>query len=132
MILSILCSFAISIINDNLIKTIRKFSDFEKHPTITNINVSVAIKLTFARFLNCSVILLTTNDNVRGWFNGASLAYDASMLILIMAITQPSVYALNIGGWLKKRKFNKLRAKAEAGEKVPITQNDANKLCEGP
>jgi len=67
------------------------------------------------------VILLTTNTNTKGWFNGASLAYDASMLVLIMAVTQPSIYALNIGGILKKRKFNQLREKAEAGEEIAMT-----------
>jgi hypothetical protein len=87
MFLSIVCSLTISVINDNLIKTIRRFTDYEKHQTITKINVSVAVKLTFARFLNCSVILLTTNPNPRGWFGGASLAYDAALLIIIMAST---------------------------------------------
>jgi len=121
MFLSFLCSAGISIINDNLIKTIRRFTDYEKHQTITKINVSVAVKLTFARFLNCSVILLTTNDNVKGWFGGASLAYDASILIAIMAATQPTIYALNIGGRMKKNKIEKLKAKQEAGEDVVMT-----------
>ena len=109
MALSILSALAISAINDNLIKTIRRFTEYEKHETITKINVSVAVKLSFARFLNCSVILLTTNKNTKGWFSGASLAYDASMLILIMAITQPTIYAMNIGGYFKNRKLEKLR-----------------------
>ena len=107
--ISILISVVIALINDNLIKTIRRFTDYEKHQTITKINVSVAIKLTFARFLNCSVILLTTNNNVKGWFGDASLAYDASMLIIIMALSQPVIYALNIGGRMKKRKIEKLK-----------------------
>lgn len=107
--ISILISVVIALINDNLIKTIRRFTDYEKHQTITKINVSVAIKLTFARFLNCSVILLTTNNNVKGWFGDASLAYDASMLIIIMALSQPVIYALNIGGKMKKRKIEKLK-----------------------
>lgn len=107
--ISILISVVIAVINDNLIKTIRRFTDYEKHQTITKINVSVAIKLTFARFLNCSVILLTTNNNVKGWFGDASLAYDASMLIIIMALSQPVIYALNIGGKMKKRKIEKLK-----------------------
>lgn len=65
----------------------RRFTKYEKHETITNINVSIAVKLTLARFLNCSIILLTTNSKVTGWFDGASLAYDATMLVLIMATT---------------------------------------------
>lgn len=83
--LSVLSSCTISFINDNLIRTIRRFTDFERHETITKINVSIAVKLTIARFLNTSVILLLTNKDTKGWFDGASLAYDATLLISIMA-----------------------------------------------
>ena len=130
--LSILSSCTISFINDNLIKTIRRFTDFERHETITKINVSVAVKLTIARFLNTSVILLLTNDRTKGWFKGASLAYDATLLISIMAFQTPVIYALNIGGRLKKRKIRKLIEQQEAGEDVVMTQREANTLCEGP
>ena len=108
--LSVLSSCTISFINDNLIRTIRRFTDFERHETITKINVSIAVKLTIARFLNTSVILLVTNKNTKGWFGGASLAYDATLLITIMAFQTPILYALNIGGRLKKRKIEQLKA----------------------
>ena len=49
-----------------------------------------------------------------------------------MACSQPVFYALNIGGRMKKRKIEKLKAQQEAGEDVVMTQSDANKLCEGP
>ena len=116
-----------------MITTIRRFTDFEDHHSITNIEVSVAVKLTIVRFLNCSVILFATNNDVAGWFGGASLAYDASMLMLTMASSSPVFYALNIGGRMKKRKIEKLKAQqCIAGEDVVMTQGDANKLCEGP
>jgi hypothetical protein len=63
---------------------IRRFSLGEKHETLTKLNVSVAIKLTIARFLNSSVILVLTNGDPKKWFKGGSLAYDATILIIIM------------------------------------------------
>jgi len=49
-------------------------------------NVSVAIKLTIARFLNSSVILVIVNTEPKDWFKGGNLAYDAIILILLMAV----------------------------------------------
>jgi hypothetical protein len=63
---------------------IRRFSMEEKHETLTKLNVSVAVKLTVARFLNSSVILVLTNGDPKDWFKGGSLAYDATILICIM------------------------------------------------
>jgi hypothetical protein len=76
---------AISIVNESLINIIRRFTDYEKHQTITAINVSVAVKLTLARFLNTSIILVLVNKDPKNWFNGASVAYDATFLMMIMA-----------------------------------------------
>ena len=56
----------------------------EKHETLTKLNVSVAVKLTIARFLNSSLILLLTNGNPKDWFKGGNLVYDATILIGIM------------------------------------------------
>ena len=119
--LSVLSSSIISLINERLIFTIRRFTDFERHETITKINVSIALKLTIARFLNTSVILLLTNKDTKGWFDGASLAYDATLLIAIMAFQNPILYLLNIGGIMKKRKIESLKEKQEAGEDVVMT-----------
>jgi hypothetical protein len=82
--ISVMCSLSVSIANAAMILIIRRFSMSEKHETLTKLNVSVAIKLTIARFLNSSVILVITNGDPKGWFKGGSLAYDASLLILIM------------------------------------------------
>jgi hypothetical protein len=48
-------------------------------------NISVALKLTVARFMNSSLILVIVNSDPKIWFTGGSLAYDASMLAFIMA-----------------------------------------------
>jgi hypothetical protein len=65
---------------------VRKFSLTERHETLTKMNVSVAIKLTIARFLNSSVILVIVNTDPKDWFKGGSLAYDAIILMIMMAI----------------------------------------------
>jgi hypothetical protein len=53
---------------------------------MTKMNVSVAIKLSLARFINSSVILVITNRAVEKWFNAGSLAQDAIVLVILMAI----------------------------------------------
>ena len=62
--LSALASSSVVIINVVLLRLIRMFAEFEKHRTYTNVNTSVAFKLTVARFLNSSLIILMVNwDN---------------------------------------------------------------------
>ena len=65
---------------------VREFSIYEKHETLTKMNVSVAFKLTIARFLNSSIILVIVNTEPKNWFKGGNLAYDAIILILLMAV----------------------------------------------
>ena len=93
--ISVACSFSIAFANEAMKYVIRRFSMSEKHETLTKMNVSVAIKLTIARFLNSSVILVITNGDPKGWFNGGSLAYDASLLIAIMVVQTPITYLMN-------------------------------------
>jgi len=81
-----MCSLVIAIINYILKLIVRRFSLSEKHETLTKMNVSVAIKLTIARFLNSSVILVIVNPDPKDWFKGGNLAYDAIILILLMSV----------------------------------------------
>lgn len=83
--LSALSSVILVVINTLLVTVIRKFSLMERHETITKMNVSVAIKLTVARFINSSAVLVAVNKNAKNWFEGGNLVYDASMLMIIMA-----------------------------------------------
>lgn len=88
-------------------------------------NVSVAYKLTVARFINSSLVLVVANWNAENWFQAGNLVYDASILILSLAFTYPTTYLLNIGGWVKWYK----KCRAMGNEKT--TQREANILCEG-
>jgi hypothetical protein len=80
--LTVFASLTILFVNDGLIRFVRRFTAFEMHQTITKINVSVALKLSIARFLNQSIILVLVNENTKRWFEGGSLAYDATILMV--------------------------------------------------
>lgn len=102
----------------------RKFSQNEGHETLTKLNVSVAIKLTFARFLNSSLILVITNYDARFWFKDGSLVYDATVLIFFMAFLNPLVYMMDLWGCYKKNLIRKAKNLPEGECKT--TQREAN------
>lgn len=102
----------------------------ERHISKTQLNVSVGFKLTVARFINSSLILVIININfATRWFDAGGLVYDASVLMILMAISEPIVYVLNPPGWIKKAKICYQMSK---GEDCKLTQQEANTLCEGP
>ena len=102
-----MCSFAISMLNYIFVHIFRKFSLGEGHATLTKLNVSVAIKLTFARFINSSLILVITNYDARFWFKDGSLVYDATVLIFFMAFLNPVFYIIDPWGCYKKHQIKK-------------------------
>ena len=83
---------------------IRRFSLGERHETSTKMNVSVAFKLTVARFLNSSFILVLVNNDPLHWFEGANLAYDALLLVVIMAFSAPLTAIVDPKTQIKKLK----------------------------
>jgi hypothetical protein len=106
----------------------RRFSTLEEHSTLTNLNVSVAVKLTIARFLNSSLVLLFVNNDPLQWFKNGNLAYDATVLIALLAVQAPLKTILWPWGLIKKVKV--CRAKSQ-GDDCKLTQREANTLCEG-
>ena len=108
--LSVMCSLSISVINYSLKLIVRRFSLSENHETLTKMNVSVAIKLTIARFLNSSVILVIVNTEPKNWFKGGNLAYDAIILILLMAVQHPVLLFSNYFAYYKRWKIAKQEA----------------------
>lgn len=60
-VLSTAASIGITIVNTSLKFIIRRTSLDEKPQSITALNVSVGLKLTLARFINSSLILLIVN-----------------------------------------------------------------------
>ena len=125
---SILASVAVIIVNGLLVFVMRRFSTLEEHSTLTNLNVSVAVKLTIARFLNSSLVLLFVNNDPLQWFKNGNLAYDATVLIALLAVQAPLKTILWPWGLIKKVKV--CRAKSQ-GDDCKLTQREANTLCEG-
>lgn len=93
------------VVNYLLQFVIRRLSMHEKHETSTKMNVSIALKLTLARFLNSSVVLTMVNKDPELYYTGGNLAYDASMLLFIMAFQVPTMDILNIPTIIKKLKI---------------------------
>ena len=86
----------------------RRLSLSEKHSSVTKLNVSIGLKLTIARFINSSLILLIINfDVATQWFDRAGMAYDATVLMMCMAFIDPVVYFISpptLIKWYKIRK----------------------------
>lgn len=95
---------AVIIVNGLLVFVMRRFSTLEEHSTLTNVNVSVAVKLTIARFLNSSLVLLFVNADANQWFKNGNLAYDATVLIGLLAVQAPLKTLVWPFGILKKIK----------------------------
>ena len=104
-IISFVSSMLVVGINVLLLFLMRRISIAEKHSTLTNLNVSLALKLTFARFLNSTLILIFTNHEPGNWFKEGDLAYDATLLLCIMAFSPPLKMIVWIPKIIKKIKI---------------------------
>lgn len=56
----------------------------ERPHTQTLMNVNTAFKLSLARWLNSSVILVLVQRQANRWFDAGGLVEDAGVLIIIM------------------------------------------------
>ena len=65
--LTILASITVTLVNMILRNVVRKMSTYEKHDTWTADSVSIAFKLTAARFVNTSIIPLLINSTFDSW-----------------------------------------------------------------
>ena len=101
----------------------------ERHASTTALNISVAFKLTVGRFINSSILLVIIHSGHGGiWFEEGQLAAQASVLIILMALSNPIVYVIDPAGLIKKvQKYLEQRK----GEDCKMTQREANALCEG-
>ena len=94
-LLTIFMSFFVVFFNTLLGRVIRIFSAFEKHETYTKYNLSVAVKLTFAMFVNTALIPVLVNVNVEDWFTNAGLVVDAFYNLLSVCFFSPISYYFN-------------------------------------
>ena len=101
--LSVMSSLSINIINFILKLFMRSITVNERHSSTTALNVSIAFKLTVCRFLNSSILLLILNwGEPTRWFNNGQLVYEASVLLALMALTNPVVVLMDPNKRLKQ------------------------------
>lgn len=72
-IVTTISSLVVLITNKALLIVVRKLSLKERHLTLTNYNLSVATKLTAARFINTALVPFFVNWFVEDWFKQGGL-----------------------------------------------------------
>lgn len=55
-------------VNYFILKVVRLLSSYEYNETLTDYNISVAFKLTYARFINTAIVPIIVNINDNQWF----------------------------------------------------------------
>lgn len=67
----------------------------EKHETYTAYNLSVAFKLTLARFINTSIVPIVVNVASNRWFVDGGLVSDIFYIMVSISFLDPILYALD-------------------------------------
>lgn len=67
----------------------------EKHETYTAYNLSVAFKLTFARFINTSIVPIVVNVAANRWFVDGGLVSDIFYIMISISFLDPILYAFD-------------------------------------
>jgi len=83
----------------------RRISMFESHDTQTGMNVSVALKLTLARFINSSLLAVFLYIETSKWYEGGDLVHNATILIISISLTPPTLELISIPRLLKMWKI---------------------------
>lgn len=99
--LSILCSIIIVIVNQALRTVVRQLSIKERHETYTAYNLSVAFKLTLARFVNSSIVPIVVNVAVNRWFVDGGLVSDVFYIMLSISFLDPILYFFDTGYFIR-------------------------------
>ena len=102
--LSVLASCVITIINMALRIVVRRFSLYEKHETYSNHNISVAMKLTIARFLNTAIVPILINRSFERWEEEGGLVSDIFYLLITISFLDSFLYLISIPNMTKKVK----------------------------
>jgi hypothetical protein len=87
----------IVVVNIALRTVVRQLSIKEKHETYTAYNLSVAFKLTFARFINTSIVPVVVNLTADTWFVDGGLISDFFYIMLSIAFLDPLLYTIDTG-----------------------------------
>ena len=74
----------------------------ERHETYTAYNLSVAFKLTFARFVNTSIVPIVVNIAHNRWFVDGGLVNDVFYIMLSISFLDPILYLMDTGYFIRK------------------------------
>jgi hypothetical protein len=84
-------------VNDSLVDVVRKLSAREKHETLTAYNLSVAFKLTLAKFINTSIVPVIVNISSDKWFNEGGLVSDIFSIMISLSFWDPLKSIIDFG-----------------------------------
>jgi hypothetical protein len=127
-VINIVNALIVSMINFLMGRIVRYLTFFERHKSYTDHNLSVAMKLTFAMFVNTGLIPLFVNYNVNSWFTNTGLVSDIFFNLMAVSFFGPITYILTPEYILKY--FRKKREEKK-GTNSKINQRQLNELYEG-
>ena len=75
--------------------------------------MSVAIKLTFARFVNTAIVPIIVNFSFDKWFMDGGLIMDVFYLLLAISFVEPIAYYFDVFYFLRRvlKAWNKWKGK---------------------
>jgi hypothetical protein len=113
----------IVVINNSLYTIIYAFSKSERQLTYSDFSISVAYKLTFARFVNTSLIPIIVNISIEYWFNDGGMVSEFFYIILSTSFLNPILCYFDVFYLLKLIKRCTAKSK---GAYSTMTQSQAN------
>jgi hypothetical protein len=87
--LSFVVAFVIILINNILKWVVRYLTEKERHETYTAFNISVAVKLMLARFVNTAILPVIINIQSDMWFNEGGLVSDLFSIMISISFVDP-------------------------------------------
>ncbi len=87
--LSFLVAFVIILINNLLKWVVRYLTSKERHETYTAYNLSIAVKLMLARFVNTAIVPVIINIKSDMWFNEGGLVSDLFSIMISISFVDP-------------------------------------------
>jgi len=133
-LLSLAVSIVVNIINSILEVFIRMMSKYEKHRTFTSYFISVAKKLSYGEFVNTAIITLivqiivSDSNDVKLWTEDGMVP-KVYYLYILNAILPSIGYLLDPIYFIQL--WKRFRVSSNPS-KSKLTQQDANRLFEGP
>ena len=84
-------AIVVALINFSFGRLIRILSSFEAHETYTKYNLSVAVKLTFTRFINTIIIPCAVHYELDDWFTTSGLTTDVFFITVAISFFAPLI-----------------------------------------